>query len=113
MEARGRNGGQRRIRQRMRGRTSSGVRYKRDGRFAEQGILLWYNLPSDHSSAIKAKIYNQVEVTDLNKEDGVDKFMNAMNEAFKLEDEVKAYGVFVEFFVDMKRKPEEQNIRKN
>ena len=48
---------------------------------AEQGILLWYNLPSDHSSDIKAKIYNKVGVTDLSKEDGVDKFINAMNEA--------------------------------
>ena len=75
---------------------------------AEQGILLWYNLPSDHSSDIKAKIYNEVGVTDLSKEDGVDKFINAMNEAFKPEDEVKAYDVFVEFFVDMKRKPEEK-----
>ena len=31
-----------------------------------------------------------------------------MKEAFKPEDEVKAYDVFVEFFVDMKRKPEEK-----
>ena len=45
-------------------------------------------------------------VTDLSKEDGVDKFINAMNEAFKPEDEVKAYDVFVKFFVDKKRKPE-------
>ena len=48
----------------------------------EQGILLWYNLPSDHSSDIKTKIYNEVGVTDLSKEDGVDKFINAMNDAF-------------------------------
>ena len=47
-------------------------------------------------------------VTDLSKEDGVNKFINTMNEAFKPEDEVKAYDMFVEFFVDMKRKPEEK-----
>ena len=47
-------------------------------------------------------------VTDLSKEDGVDKFINAMNEAFKPEDKVKAYDVFFKFFVDMKRKPEEK-----
>ena len=74
---------------------------------AEQGTLLWYNLPSDHSSDIKTKIYNEVGVTDLSKEDGVNKFINAMNEAFKPEDEVKAYDVFMKFFVNNKRKPEE------
>ena len=47
-------------------------------------------------------------VTDLSQEDGVNKFINAMNEAFKPEDKVKAYDVFVEFFVNMKRKPEEK-----
>ena len=47
-------------------------------------------------------------VTDLTKEDGVERFINALNDAFKPEDEVKAYDVFVEFFVDMKRKPEEK-----
>ena len=47
-------------------------------------------------------------MTDLSKEDGVDKFINAMNEAFKSEDKVKAYDVFMDFFVDMKRKPEEK-----
>ena len=77
---------------------------------AEQGILLWYNLPSDHSSDIKTKIYNEVGVTDLSKEDGVERFINAMNDAFKPEDKVKAYDVFVEFFVDMKRKPEEKTV---
>ena len=47
-------------------------------------------------------------VTDLSKEDGVDKFINAVIEVFKPEDKVKAYDVFVEFFVNMKRKPEEK-----
>ena len=47
-------------------------------------------------------------VTDLSKEDGVDKFINAMNDAFKPEDKVKAYDVFVELFVNMKRKLEEK-----
>ena len=69
------------------------------------------NLPSDHSSDIKAKIYNKVGVTDLSKRDGVYKFINAMNEAFKPENQVKAYDVFVNFFVDMKRKPDKRNKR--
>ena len=74
----------------------------------EQGIMLWYNLPDDHSSDIKAKIYNEVGVEKLQAEDGLDTFVKAMDEAFKPEAEVKAYEVFVDFFVDLKRKPEEK-----
>ena len=60
----------------------------------EQGIMLWYNLPDDHSSDIKAKIYNEVGVDKLKEEDGVATFVAAMDEAFKPEAEVKAYEVF-------------------
>ena len=74
----------------------------------EQGIMLWYNLPDDHSSDIKAKIYNEVGVEKLKAEDGLNTFVKAMDEAFKPEAEVKAYEVFVNFFVDLKRKPEEK-----
>ena len=75
---------------------------------SEQGIMLWYNLPDDHSSDIKAKIFNEVGVVKLKAEDGLDTFVAAMEEAFKPEAEVKAYEVFVDFFVDLKRKPEEK-----
>ena len=74
----------------------------------EQGIMLWYNLPDDHSSDIKAKIFNEVGVEKLKAENGLDTFVAAMEEAFKPEAEVKAYEVFVDFFVDLKRKPEEK-----
>ena len=74
----------------------------------EQGIMLWYNLPDDHSSDIKAKIYNEVGVEKLKAEDGLDSFVKAMDEAFKPEAEVKAYEVFVDFFVNFKRKPVEK-----
>jgi len=74
----------------------------------EQGIMLWYNLPDDHSSDIKAKIFNEVGVEKLKSEGGLDTFVAAMDEAFKPEAEVKAYEVFVDFFVDLKRKPDEK-----
>ena len=57
----------------------------------EQGIMLWYNLPDDHSSDIKAKIYNEVGVEKLKAEDGLDTFVKAMDEAFKPEAEGKAW----------------------
>ena len=75
---------------------------------SEQGIMLWYHLPTDHHSDIKAKIFNEVGTAALSSEGGVVAFLKAMNEAFKPEDEVKAYNVFVEFFMDMKRKSDEK-----
>ena len=46
----------------------------------EQGIMLWYNLPDDHSSDIKAKIFNEVGVEQLKAEGGLDTFVAAMDE---------------------------------
>ena len=74
----------------------------------EQGMILWYSLPAKHASDIKSKIINEVGLDNLEKEDGVDKFVEAMESAFKAEDEVKSYDVYKEFFVDMKRKEGEK-----
>ena len=56
--------------------------------------MLWYNLPDNHSSDIKAKIYNEVGVENLKAEIGLDAFVAVIDEAFKPEAEVKAYGSF-------------------
>jgi hypothetical protein len=74
----------------------------------EQGMMLWYCLPDEHSSDIKAKIYTEVGVEQLSSEEGVDKFVAAMNDAFKQEEEAKVYQVYTEFLVEMKRGKEEK-----
>lgn len=60
----------------------------------EQDIILWYILPDNHISDIKVKIYNEVGVAVLKEEGIVENFITVMNEAFKQEEEVKAYEVF-------------------
>ena len=56
----------------------------------EQGMMLWYNLPSKHPSDIKAKMFNKICVEELEKEDRAKTFVEAMEKAFKTEDEVKS-----------------------
>ena len=70
--------------------------------------MLWYNLPAKHPSDIKAKIFNEIGVDALGQESGVDRFIEAMENAFKTEDEVKSYTVYVEFFKEMKQKDGEK-----
>ena len=42
---------------------------------ADQGVMLWMQLPREHASNIKAKIEMEIGFDDLEKEDGVDKFV--------------------------------------
>ena len=42
---------------------------------SEQGIMLWYHLPTDHHSDIKAKIFNEVGTAALSSEGGVAAFV--------------------------------------
>ena len=74
----------------------------------EQGLLLWYNLPDSHPSGIKDKIMNEIGLANLELADGVTKFVEAMESAFKPDDEVKAFTVYQEFFDEMERKPGEK-----
>ena len=75
---------------------------------AKQGLVLWYALPSEHSSNIKKMIKNQVGIDELKKETGADKFVEAMKEAFGKAEEIKDYEIYQEFFEDMKRKTDEK-----
>ena len=49
----------------------------------KQGIMLWQSLPRDHPSNIMERIMAKVGSEELKKTTGVDKFLEAMNEAFK------------------------------
>ena len=74
---------------------------------SEQGLELWYALPDSHPSDIKEKISEEVGLANLAKADGADKFLEVMKNSFKKKDEQTAYEVYLSFFKDMKKKPEE------
>ena len=74
---------------------------------ADQGVMLWMQLPRDHASDIKAKIEAEIGFDDLEKEDGVDKFVQAMEDTFRQTTELHVFEVYKDFFKDMKRKEKE------
>ena len=45
----------------------------------QQGMFLWMNLPRDTPSDIKESISASLGITELKKETGIDKFIDAMN----------------------------------
>ena len=73
----------------------------------EQGLELWYALPDSHPSDIKEKISEEIGLANLAKEDGADRFLEVMRKSFKKKDEQMAYEVYLSFFKEMKKKPEE------
>ena len=74
---------------------------------ADQGVMLWFQLPRDHPSDIKAKIETEIGFDDLEKEDGVEKFVAAMEETFRPATEIQVFEVYRSFYKDMKRKEKE------
>ena len=62
----------------------------------QQGIMLWFQLPRDHPSDIKEKIINEIGKDDLKKEDGVEKFIAAMNDVFKHMQEITVFNVYTD-----------------
>ena len=75
---------------------------------AKQGIMLWLALPRGDASDIKELIMSKVGKEELKKETGVDKFIQAMEEAFKPADEIRDMEVYKDFFKNMKRKDGER-----
>ena len=69
---------------------------------ADQGVMLWMQLPRDHASDIKAKIEAKIGFDDLEKEDRVDKFVQAMEDTFRQTEELHVFEVYKDFFKDMK-----------
>ena len=75
---------------------------------AKQGIMLWLALPRGNPSDIKELIMSKVGKEELKKETGVDRFVQAMEEAFKPTDEIRDMEVYRNFYQNMKRKEGEK-----
>ena len=73
----------------------------------KQASVLWLTLPDDHSSDIKAKIYNEIK-DDLKTDVGVTKFLEVMAKAFKPAEQNQVLKVFLDFFVNMKKGGDEK-----
>ena len=72
----------------------------------KQAIVLWLNLPQNDASDIKVKISNKIEV-EMNTDDGVKRYLEVMDAAFKLSEQASIYKVFLDFIIHMKKKPDE------
>ena len=70
---------------------------------AKQGIVLWLNLPRDHSSDIKELIMAEIGIDELKTENGIERFIAAMNNAFKPTDEIMDRDVYRDFYKKMER----------
>ena len=66
-------------------------------------LTVWISLPNDDPSNIKQSISNSIRIENLSQEDGMDKLIVAMKEAFQKEDEIEAFLKWKEF-VSVKRK---------
>ena len=75
---------------------------------AKQGMLLWLELPRNDPSNIKELIMNKVGKDVLKTEDGVNKFLEAMTEAFGQTEEIRDFDVYKQFYKDMKKKNDEK-----
>ena len=72
----------------------------------KQVIVLWLNLPQNDASDIKVKIFNEIEA-EMNTDDGVKRYLEVMDAAFKLSEQATIYKVFLNFLINMKKKPDE------
>ena len=75
---------------------------------AKQGIMLWLQLPREDASDIKELIMSKVGKDELKKETGIERFVEAMNEAFKPSDEIRDMEVYRDFYKKMERKADEK-----
>ena len=75
---------------------------------AKQGIMLWLQLPRDDASDIKELIMSKVGKEELKKETGIEKFVEAMKEAFQPSDEIRDMEVYRDFYKKMERRTEEK-----
>ena len=70
--------------------------------------MLWLALLRDNPSDIKEIIIDKIEAEELQKETGLQKFMEAINEAFKPSNEQRQQEVYNNYYVHMKRKTGEK-----
>ena len=77
---------------------------------AKQGMVLLMHLPRETPSDIKELIMASVGLAELKLETGINKFINAMNEAFKPTDEVSELEIYVNYYTNMKKKWDESIV---
>ena len=75
----------------------------------KQGPLVWMSLPKNDPSNIKQFINDSIGVADLNKDDGIDKLIQAMKKAFQEEGEIEAFTKWKEF--DKVKRKEGEEVR--
>ena len=75
----------------------------------KQGPLVWMSLPKNEPSNIKQFINDSIGVADLNKDDGIDKLIEAMKKAFQQEGEIEAFAKWKEF--DRVKRKEGEDVR--
>ena len=68
----------------------------------DQGVMLWLQLPRDHPSDIKANIEAEIGFDNLKKEDRADKFVQAMENTFRLAEELCVFEAYKEFFKEIR-----------
>ena len=68
----------------------------------KQRMALWLHLPRDSPSDIKESINANAGVTKLKKETSVNKFIDAMNKAFKPSDKIRKLKIFTNYYNNMK-----------
>ena len=73
----------------------------------EQAMMLVYELNKDDSSGIRDKIMNELSLDELNKDDGLDKYVKYMDDHFKKDDSVATYEAYLNFEQCKKKDDEE------
>ena len=63
----------------------------------KQGPLVWMSLPKNDPNNIKQSVSNSIGMDDLNKDNGLDKLIAVLKEAFLEEGEIEAFSKWKEF----------------
>ena len=74
----------------------------------KRGLALALSLPEEHSNNIRDKVFSEVPIEDLNKEDGVKTLLRFMDNIFKKDELSEAYEVYADF--DRYKRTEEISI---
>ena len=64
---------------------------------AKQGLTLALSSPEKDSSNIRDKVFSDVSLEDLKSDDGVKKLIKFMDNLFKKDELLEAYGTFSDF----------------
>ncbi|KAG1673036.1 DNA polymerase epsilon subunit 2 [Nymphon striatum] len=63
----------------------------------KQGLAIALSLPEDDSTSIRDKVFNEISVEDLKKEDGSETLIKFMDNIFKQDELSEAYEAYAEF----------------